>query len=152
MSSLASVAGTVLASAALALAAGCGEEESDSGPEPLSRAQLGDAVGRLCSVYREDAGTLPRRDRDAAGFERRLASVERRLVVRLRALEPPGPDRGAFSDFIAAQQSAFRALADLRASGESGEGTSPAARRANAAVGTAQRLAFRLGFDSCTAV
>jgi hypothetical protein len=128
-----------------ALAGGCG-----GGDDRLSRAELGDAVGRLCVRYRTDAGGLPVRSTDPAGWERRLKAIERRLLSRLHALDPPRGDQEAFDAFIDAQEAVFGALERLRASGASGEGGSPPARRADRAVARAQRLAYRLGFDSCT--
>jgi hypothetical protein len=56
------------------------------------------------------------------------------------------------SEFVEAQAVAFRALAQLRASGASGEADSPPAGKALRSNARAQRLAFELGFDSCTLV
>jgi hypothetical protein len=141
----------LLAACGAAFGGACGEEDPAASGTSVSRSELGSAVARICSDYREAAGSLPPRDPAPAKFEERLSRLQRRAIAQLHELRPRGDDDKAYHDFVGAQEYAFYAQATLRGSGRSGEGDSAPAQTARQAVDRAQRLAFRLGFDSCTA-
>jgi hypothetical protein len=152
MASLRCLAGMLLAAGVAAAGSGCGEDKSASGTAaPATSAQLANDVGRICSQYRETAGSLPPRPAAPAKFEIRLARLQDRVIAHLHALRPQTPENDAYHAWVGAQRYAFYAQAALRETGRSGEGDSPPARTARDAVDRAQRQAFRLGFDSCTA-
>jgi hypothetical protein len=140
----------LLVAGAAALGGACGEDETVSGPGSVARSELGGAVGRVCSDYRAAAGSLPRRASAPAEFEARLARLQERTIDKLHALRPRTAQDEDYHEFVGAQKYAFYAQSVLRESGRSGEGDSPPARTARQAVDRAQRLAFRMGFDSCT--
>lgn len=152
MASLRCLAGMLLAAGVAAVGSGCGEDKSaPDAASTTTSAQLSNSVGRICSQYRQAAGSLPPRPAAPAKFEISLARLQDRIIARLHALRRQTPENEAFHAWVGTQKYAFYAQAALRESGRSGEGDSPPARTAREAVDRAQRQAFRLGFDSCSA-
>jgi hypothetical protein len=128
-----------------AVAAGCGGGGDDGIGDLAARADA------ICARTNADLAALER----PMSFEQLIRYVDEAATVAetrlrdLRALPPPEDDADAWSAYVAANERAVDALADLREATVVGRGGEEAEREFEAAEAEARERARELGLEAC---